>query len=191
MIMKPGNIHKPKRGDFLISEPFMNDPNFGRTVVYLCEHNEEGSFGFIINRPTEVKVCDILDIAEFCNEKVFVGGPVEQNTLHFILRGDKGIEGSVEIADNIFWGGNFDQLLSKMENKVIAGQDIRFFVGYSGWSDGQLDTEMGEGSWIVQKKPDPSLLFDLESEQQWREVLRSMGGEFKVIANYPTDPRLN
>lgn len=189
--MKPSNIHNPKRGDFLISEPFMNDPNFGRTVVYLCEHNEEGSFGFIINRPTEVKVCDILDIAEFCNEKVFVGGPVEQNTLHFILRGNKGIEGSVEIADNIFWGGNFEHLLSKLENKVIPSQDIRFFVGYSGWSDGQLDNELEEGSWIVQKKPNPSLLFDLESEQQWREVLRSMGGEFKVIANYPIDPRLN
>ncbi len=191
MLMKPENIQKPKRGDFLISEPFMNDPIFGRTVVYLCEHNDDGSFGFIINRPTEVKVSDILDIATFCNETVFVGGPVEQNTLHFILRGDKGIEGSVEIAEDIYWGGNFDHLLSKIENKVIASEDVRFFVGYSGWSDGQLDAEMEEGFWIVQKKPNPSLLFDLESEQQWREVLRSMGGEFKVIANYPIDPRLN
>src|SRR5687767_3484687 len=142
------NKIKPEKGRLLISEPFLPDPNFERTVVLLCEHNEEGSFGFVLNKPSILKVNEVIEDIGGLENPVFVGGPVQQDTLHFIHR-NVSVPNAVQIANNVFWGGDFDNLLSLVDTKQITGIDLRFFLGYSGWGPGQLDSELEQDSWIV------------------------------------------
>lgn len=187
------NIHnkvKLARGRVLVSEPFLEDPNFERTVVLLCEHTEEGSFGFVWNKKiNNVQVDDLLkDHTELFNE-VYLGGPVEQNMLQFIHRIDH-LEGSLEIKRGMYYGGKFDQLKAMIADGLVNEDQIRFFLGYSGWTSGQLDQELNEKSWIV-SNVSPNDLFLLNPEELWRTVLKKMGGKFKAISNFPKDPRLN
>ena len=98
---------KVERGDLLISEPFLPDPNFSRTVVLMCEHGEAGSFGFVLNKPSLIKGSDVLEDAESFDATLYVGGPVQQDTLHFIHRRSDLIEGGEEIVKDLQWGGQF------------------------------------------------------------------------------------
>jgi putative transcriptional regulator len=184
------NKIKPEKGRLLISEPFLPDPNFERTVVLLCEHNEEGSFGFVLNKPSILKVNEVMeDITELDN-LVYVGGPVQQDTLHFIHRNAL-LENAVEIVEQIYWGGAFENLMVLCETRQITGKDIRFFLGYSGWGPGQLEAELEQDSWIVCDYVTDQLLFDTGPEIMWRKALENMGGRFSMYSNYPVDPRLN
>lgn len=180
----------PGKGRLLVSEPYLPDPNFERTIILLCEHNDDGSFGFIMNKPSLAKLGDIMADLKDLDAPVFIGGPVQQDTLHYIHRVPQ-IEESIEIVEGIYWGGNFDQLVSLVETKQIAASDIKFFLGYSGWSFGQIDEELKEDSWIVSDHVNEELLFDIKSEAMWQYALKRMGGRFSVYSNYPMDPRLN
>lgn len=181
----------PERGDFLISEPYLPDPNFERTVIYLCEHDENGSFGFVLNKPTQTRPGDLVEELEGFASSVFVGGPVQQNTLHFLHRGSLGLEREKEILNGIFWGIDFDSLLDKIGNRTISATDVKFFVGYSGWSPGQLHDEIESKSWIVFKNVQHQLVFDVPHFHLWQSVLQQKGGKYRLISNYPLDPRLN
>lgn len=180
----------PARGMLLISEPYLPDPNFERTVVLLCEHNEEGSFGFVLNKGAELKVSDVMDELKNFDETIFIGGPVQQDTLHFIHR-DASIEGGAPVSDGIFWGGSFETVLAQADTFQLKAANIRFFLGYSGWGAGQLEQELEADSWIVCDCTSPELIFETEASELWRRALDSMGGRFSVYANYPVDPSLN
>jgi len=182
---------KPEKGDLLISEPFLPDPNFERTVVLLCEHNQEGSFGFVLNKISELKFDEVIEDAENFNEKLYVGGPVQQDTLHFIHRTSDLLEGGIDIGNEIIWGGNFEQLLLFINSGQIEKEDFKFFLGYSGWSGGQLEAELKENSWIIYKHATAVQVFDTDPNQLWKEILSEMGGRYRMFANYPVDPRLN
>lgn len=180
----------PGKGKILVSEPYLPDPNFERTIILLCEHNDEGSFGFIMNKPSLAKLADVMQDLKDIDAPVFIGGPVQQDTLHYIHRLSN-LEESIEVMDGIYWGGNFDQLVSLIETKQVATNDIKFFLGYSGWSVGQIEEELKEDSWIVSDKVNEELLFDIKAEAMWQYALKRMGGRFSVYSNYPQDPRLN
>lgn len=180
----------PEKGRLLISEPFLPDPNFERTVVLLCEHNEEGSFGFVVNKPSILKVNEVMEDIKNLEEVVFVGGPVQQDTLHFIHR-NKLVEKSTRILDGIYWGGSYENLLFLADTKQITPGEIRFFLGYSGWGPGQLESELNEDSWIVCDFVSEELLFNTDPALVWKKALSNMGGRFSVYSNYPLDPRLN
>lgn len=180
---------KPSKGKLLIAEPFLGDPNFERSVVLLCEHNENGSFGFVLNQQTNLKLEDVIDDV-YADFPLFLGGPVEQNTLHFIHRLGDIIDGTIDIGNGLYWTGDFDSVRSLLNIGKIKENDIRLFIGYSGWSEGQLESEMKRNSWIV-SETDANFIFDTPTDQFWRSVLKRMGGEYKVLSNYPTDPRLN
>lgn len=180
----------PGKGKILVSEPYLPDPNFERTIILLCEHNDEGSFGFIMNKPSLAKLADVMQDLKDIDAPVFIGGPVQQDTLHYIHRLSN-LEESIEVMDGIYWGGNFDQLVSLIETKQVATNDIKFFLGYSGWSVGQIEEELKEDSWIVSDKVNEELLFDIKAESMWQYALKRMGGRFSVYSNYPQDPRLN
>jgi putative transcriptional regulator len=184
------NKLKPEKGRLLISEPFLPDPNFERTVVLLCEHNEEGSFGFVLNKPSVLKLGEIMEDLASMDNVVFVGGPVQQDTLHFIHR-NISISNAVEIAGTVNWGGDFESLLSLCDTKQLSTTDVRFFLGYSGWGPGQLESEIEQDSWIVCDFVTDQLLFDTDPQELWRRALGNMGGRFSVYSNYPVDPRLN
>ncbi|WP_028663709.1 YqgE/AlgH family protein [Runella zeae] len=180
---------KPTKGKLLIAEPFLGDPNFERSVVFLCEHNERGTFGLVFNQTTNLFLNDVLQEPVANNLPLYLGGPVEQNTLHFLHRLSF-IEDAIPVGENLFWSGDFEQIISILNVGKITEQDIRFFVGYSGWSAGQLDDELKRDSWIV-SDTDAAFIFDTPTDQFWRAVLRRMGGEYRVKSHYPTDPRLN
>ncbi|GAB4232254.1 MAG: YqgE/AlgH family protein [Ekhidna sp.] len=184
-------IIEPSRGDLLISEPYLPDPNFERTVIYLCEHDEEGTFGFVLNRKAHVQLADVVDEAGNYKAELFIGGPVQQDTLHFIHRDETLAKGSSEVGNGVHWGGSFEKLLELLNTKAISETDIRFFLGYSGWSPGQLMDEMKEKSWIVLKGASSEMIFDWNNHDLWKECLRTMGGKYRLMANYPKDPRLN
>lgn len=177
-------------GILLISDPFLKDPNFARTVVLLCEHREEGSFGFVLNKTFDQELGDLIKDAEGIRFPVFDGGPVQKDTLHFLHRCPDKIDGGIELVDGIFWGGNFDDVLLLLKEKSIQQKDIRFFLGYSGWGEGQLDGELREKSWITRQANIP-LVFNLNVQQLWKKALLDMGGEYSQMTNYPTDPQLN
>lgn len=174
----------------LVSEPYLPDPNFERTIILLCENNAEGSLGFVLNKPSLSKLSDLIEDSKNFHEIVCVGGPVQQDTLHYIHR-QQGIEGSIEVADGIFWGGEFDEILSSIQLGKLEPKDIKFYLGYSGWSPGQLDEELKANSWIVSDHVSQSLVFETEYNEMWKKVLKEMGGRFSMFANYPVDPQMN
>ncbi len=185
------NIPEPERGDLLISEPFLNDPNFERTVILICENNDEGTFGLVLNKKTKLKLVDVLsDEIDFDGE-LNLGGPVEQNTLHFVHRNTKEVEGTVDLGRGIGWSGDFEQLKSMLSQRLLSEKDIQFYLGYSGWAEGQLREELDAQSWFVKKGATPEEIFDMSVDELWKSVLKTMGGKYKVFSNYPVDPRLN
>jgi putative transcriptional regulator len=180
----------PEKGKLLISEPFLNDPNFKRTIILLTEHSEDGSLGFILNKPIELTLNEALeDFPEF-DAQIFYGGPVQVNTLQFIHRSSIQIEGSIEIGPGLYWGGSFDSLKELAESGVLDPDDFRFFIGYSGWSEGQLGDEMQINSWIVADTKIEDI-FSEEPGQLWRDTLKGMGKKFAILASFPENPSVN
>lgn len=159
--------------------------------MLLCESNDDGAFGFVINKPSVIKLKDVLEDLKKLDKTVYVGGPVQQDTLHFIHCAGDILEGGTEIGKGLFWGGNFEQLKILADNNQINPNKFRFFVGYSGWGEGQLLDEIREKSWIVSKNATPLQVFNTKSNQLWKEILKDMGGRYKMFSNYPIDPRLN
>lgn len=184
------NKLEPKKGRLLVSEPFLPDPNFERTVVLLCEHNNEGSFGFILNKPSNLYVDQVMaDIIDY-PAPLFIGGPVDQNSFHYIHKNEN-LSGAKKIGSGIYWGGDFEQLKYEISSGNASIPDYKYFVGYSGWDVNQLDEEIKAGSWIVVNSLNSVTLFSLNTDQLWKQALNSLGGRFKVYSNYPTDPRMN
>ena len=175
----------------MISEPYLPDKNFERSVVLLCEHNAEGTFGLVLNHATGHRFDEVVpDVSKFDSE-IFVGGPVQQDTLHFIHRAPDQIDHVIKIQEQLFYGGSQDKLMTLIDTFQIRMEDFKFFVGYSGWSPGQLMDELKAKSWIVYKGIDSNDLFDIPSNKLWKHILSKMGGKYKAIANYPVDPRMN
>jgi putative transcriptional regulator len=189
--MNSKSNRNPIPGNLLISEPFLQDENFVRSVILLCEHNPEGSFGFVLNKPSILQLHELMEDLCFIQSEVFIGGPVEQNTLHFIYFGSKVLEGSFQIGEELWFGGDFDSLIQKIRSNELSIHSVRFFLGYSGWGPDQLFEELEQNTWIICEEN--LTLSDLENPEEdlWRILLKNMGGEFRVIANYPLDPRLN
>lgn len=180
-----------KSGNLLISEPFLQDENFVRSVVLLCDHNSEGSFGLVLNKPSILQLGDLVEDLSFLNNQVFVGGPVEQNTLHFIYFSEQPLEDSVLVGENLWWSGRYEDLVQNLKSGTMDSTDVMFFIGYSGWGAGQLADELDDETWIVcEEKLDQDTLQN-SLDELWKVLLRNMGGEYKLIANYPLDPRLN
>jgi putative transcriptional regulator len=182
---------EPKSGDLLISEPFLADPNFMRTVILLCEHNDQGSIGFILNKPSSMTLEDVVKDFKGVEQEIFIGGPVQQDTLHFIHRKGELIAESTKLAEGLYWGGNFDELSFLLKDKLINSRDFKFFIGYSGWAPGQLINEIEMKSWIISRNVSIEQVFDTDANVLWKEVLKKLGGKYKVMSNYPVDPRLN
>jgi putative transcriptional regulator len=183
-------MKEPASGMLLIAEPFLKDPNFARSVIILCEHREEGSFGLVLNRSFDKTLEELIPDLEGMDIPVSDGGPVQRDTLHFLHRCPRLIPGGLELGDGIFWGGDFELAISLLREKRIERTEIRFFIGYSGWTGGQLGEEMQEKSWLV-TPVSARLVFPRLKNDIWKDSLRGMGGEFGMLVNFPTDPSLN
>lgn len=180
----------PATGTLLIAPPMMQDPNFKRSVVLLCEHGVDGSFGLILNRSISLSLTDVVEGMDLYTGPLCMGGPVQPNTLHVLHRYGTGMGESIQIGNQIFWGGDFETIQKKVENEVTSSDDIRFFLGYAGWTPGQLDAEIEQDSWIIAPADDEAI-FPQDPETLWARTLRRLGGEYALLANFPEDPRLN
>lgn len=181
---------QPAAGVLLIADPFLKDPNFMRTVVLLTEHRGDGSIGFVINRQYENTLDELLPEIEGHQLPVYYGGPVQMNTIHFLHRYPELITGGVEIMKDVFWGGDFDAVVDLINRGEADPDKIRFYIGYSGWSSGQLEVEMEEKTWLTVEAT-RQLIFHPSVQDIWKDALKHMGGEYEMMVNFPIDPQLN
>tara|TARA_B100000780_G_C21091483_1_gene439906 strand:+ start:609 stop:1199 length:591 start_codon:yes stop_codon:yes gene_type:complete len=183
-------LEQPGVGKVLISEPFMSDPNFSRSVVLLTEHNEDGSVGFVLNHQSDYKLSDFLPQFKDIDLPLYIGGPVGTNQLfYFHTLSEEMMPGSYPIVEGLSWGGDFNQLEFYIKNDLLKPDQVRFFAGYSGWAPDQLTDEIKEKAWIV-------TLMDKEmamknSTDFWKETMETLGNRFKIMSQFPEDPSLN
>jgi putative transcriptional regulator len=179
-------FNEPQKGSLLVSEPFLEDLNFRRSVVLLTEHNNMGSIGFILNKPVDMLTGEVVpDLLQY-EFPVFYGGPMEPNSLHFIHKhGDK-IPGCFEVLPEIYWGGDINYVNDLLEKKLATVADFRFFLGYSGWEPNQVMAEIEEKTWWV-LNGDDKIIFDEDMENMWANVVKLLGEDFAYMANSPED----
>lgn len=177
-------------GTILLAEPFMMDPNFKRAAVLLVDHGDDGSVGFILNRESDTRIDELVnDFPEF-SAPVYIGGPVGRDTIHYLHRKGDLLEGSDEIVSGIYWGGDYERLKFLIRQELIKPQDIRFFVGYSGWSEDQLAEELTQGSWVTAGM-DANYLFKSSPKTLWNQVMDHKGNAFSVIADMEEEIKYN
>lgn len=180
----------PEKGKLLISEPFLPDTFFNRSLIYLTEHNEKGSVGFIINKSINIKVTDALEGFPGWNEKLTMGGPVAPDTLHYLHTMGDLVPGSMWVSDNIYWGGDIENIKELISSGKAGAGDIRFFLGYSGWGEGQLEKELKENSWVIADVA-PEIVMKYRKEDSWKMVLRSLKLRYRLWADFPDSPEMN
>ena len=178
------------QGKVLIAEPFLNDTYFKRSVVFITEHNSEGSVGFVLNKPVELKVQDVIQNFPYIEAGISIGGPVNTNTLHYIHTLGDVIPDSVRVLDNVFWGGDFNALKELIARGKVRKDQIRFFLGYSGWAALQLENELKESAWLV-AEINAELIMKGEEVGFWNQILEKMDNKYQVWANFPENPGLN
>ncbi|NQD71785.1 YqgE/AlgH family protein [Sphingobacterium shayense] len=186
------NTSSPEKGSILLAEPFMLDYNFDRSVILLCEHDiEEGTMGLILNHRSSLLLSDVINEIESDDFNLYIGGPVNTEAMFFIHKVPDQIEGGVQLVDRFYFGGNFDQVISLINNKLITSSDIKFFLGYAGWNINQLEDEIEQNSWVVHNKFPTELLLLEDGEDLWKQAIISLGPKYAHVANFPKTPNMN
>ena len=189
------NTLEPQKGRLLITEPFMVNEYFHRSVILLCEHNEDGSFGFVLNNYTDIRLSqfeNMTEIEPYDQEfRISIGGPVSSKNLYYIhTLGDK-LPNSIHVTQNIYAGGDFDTLKTLMADGKVSPDEVRFFLGYSGWVEKQLNGELKQNSWLVSEIDHQDDIMDVNYDNIWKDYMERQGGKYKVFANFPKDPAMN
>lgn len=179
----------PQVGKVLVAEPFLIEPIFKRSVVYMVNHDNTGSLGFVLNKPSNATLVDVFPNLGL-KSPIYFGGPVEQESLFFLHNYGDIIEGAMPIANNIYWGGNFNSLQKLVDSGNFDAKRVKFFSGYSGWSKEQLNDELSQQSWVVSNLESAQVLAN-QNKNLWKQVMQNMGKKFAVMANFPEDPSLN
>ncbi len=184
-------MNKPEKGNLLIAEPsIIGDISFNRAVILLADHNPLGSVGFILNKPLNYNLKDLIEGTE-SDFPVYNGGPVEQDNLYFIHKSPELIPNSVEISHGIFWGGDFSIVLNLINRGEISNEDIRFFLGYSGWDEQQLDHELASNAWLISENIYHNQIISKPCNSFWREKMLELGGDYSIWSNAPENPSYN
>lgn len=179
-----------EKGDLLIAKPsLLSDYSFNRVVILLADQTESGKVGFVLNKPRDISTKDIVPEIK-ADFTVYDGGPVEQDNLFFIHNRPDIIKGSVGISKELYWGGNFEQIIELLNNKQLLAHDIRFFLGYSGWAIGQLEQEIKEDSWAVFANNFANILA-IDNQSIWKNFMQKLGKKYVLWANAPSDPNWN
>lgn len=180
----------PKQGHILIAEPFLAGSYFNRSIILLASYSEKGAVGFILNKKVDYPVEDLFaDFPDFDSE-IHIGGPVGTDSIYFIHTLGDTIPGSINIKENLFWGGDFEALKLQIKLGLVNSQQVRFFLGYSGWDAGQLEEEINQNSWLVADIPQADLM-TIDENVMWAQSVRSMGGKYSMWENFPENPSLN
>ncbi|THF51373.1 YqgE/AlgH family protein [Flavobacterium supellecticarium] len=182
---------KPQKGNLLIAEPsIIGDLSFNRSVILLADHNSEGSVGFILNKPLGYTIHDLIPEIN-ANFKIYNGGPVEQDNLYFIHNVPELITNSIEISNGIYWGGDFELTKELINEGKIKKNNIRFFLGYTGWNSHQLEDELEDNAWIVSENSYKNKIIGKPTAHFWKEKIMEQGGDYLIWSNAPENPVLN
>ena len=181
----------PSRGKVLISEPFLYDEMFGRSVILLVDHSTDGTLGLVLNKPLPLSLNDVLkEFKDISNIPIYKGGPLSTDTL-FYLHTLKDVEDSLQIGKGVYLNGDFDAI----RRYILQGNDIdgkiRFFLGYSGWEHDQLCQEIEENTWLIGSTGISSLMDEKGSAELWKNVLGQLGGKYEIWSRFPQIPTLN
>jgi len=183
---------EPAAGKILISEPFLTDPNFLRSVVLLTEHNELGTMGFVLNHVLELSLAEVVQADNLPDIPLIKGGPVELNTIHFIHTLGELIPDALSVKSGLWWGGDFEKAIQLIIDQPNLASQFKFFIGYSGWAPEQLDGELERDAWVVSTiSSKEAVLPIVESAELWKKAMRRLGGEFEILSNSPLDPQWN
>lgn len=185
------NTLAPIPGRLLLAEPFMLEEVFSRSIIYLCKHDAEGSFGFVLNKIIPWSISDILPDFPLKEMEIHEGGPVCPEQLYYLhTKGE--LFSNCELLENgLFMGGDYKELLENVKIDAIASKDIRFFVGYSGWSKGQLEQEIKAKSWLVVDKLDINEIMNCKNEEDWKQIMKRQGSVHKKMTDFPKNPTNN
>lgn len=174
------------KGSLILADPSLRDPNFFRSVLVLTDHrHDQGAHGYILNRPLGKKVGDVLSTDEFARLReipIFVGGPVSQEHLTFAAFRWKPASNQLLCATHLS--------TPEAQERLDQGETIRAFIGYSGWGEGQLESELRQKAWIT-RKPNARVLQARKIDYMWAELLSSMGPWYQLLAGTPDNPALN
>ena len=180
---------QPAEGRVLVSDPSLSDFYFSRSVVLLTELNEKGAVGFVLNKPVQASLSELLDGFPSFQANISVGGPVNPNSVHYLHTLGDLVPGATHLFDNLFWGGDFDTLKSLIRNGMVTSKQVKFFFGYSGWAADQLKGEMASDSWVVTTLDVATIM--ASGHDLWKSTVENLGEEFKVWLNYPENPSMN
>lgn len=178
-------------GSILLADPFEGDEYFERSVVFLCEHAKEGSFGFILNQPLSINLGEINEEFTSLNLPLSSGGPVDKDRLFFIHTLGESLNQSQHLTKGIYIGSDFEQLYQKLRANEIQEHEVRFFVGYAGWTKNQLQEEVNENAWVVTELNDPAEIMQTNADNSWNYFMNRLGGKFKIMTNFPINPTNN
>ena len=184
-------IHSPNQGDLLFAEPnIIGDTSFHRAAVLLAELSDSGVVGFIINKPLQYQLSEL--VPEIGKEiTVYDGGPIEQDSLFFLHTVPELIPNSIQISKDMFWGGDFSTTTTLINNGTLCLNKIKFFLGYSGWGLDQLHQELENNNWIVAKNQKHETVLSHVNGTFWNDKMRVLGGDYLIWSNTPENPMLN
>lgn len=179
-----------RTGQLLMAEPYSRDPYFSRAAVLLCDHHQQGTFGLILNKLLDVSITELVPEITGFDAQIHYGGPVQLDSLHFLHNVGDLISGTQQVTGGIWWGGDFDELKFMISSGLITPDNVRFFIGYSGWSSGQLADEMEIGSWITTDMH-ANYLYKVPPDQLWRQAVYNKGDLFEILADMPEEAYWN
>ncbi len=184
------NNLRPKKGALLLSDPFEMGAFFTRSVVLICDYNADGTFGFVLNNYLELTPSEISQELDGYEGRVSVGGPVDSSSLFYIHQLEN-IEGSEKVMDNLYFGGDFLEIINAIRTQPQNASKVRFFAGYSGWSGGQLEEELEQHSWIVVDNHSIQHIMDTSNDNLWKDIMKLQGSKYKVLSDFPLNPTHN
>jgi len=178
------------KGKLLVAKPsLLSDYTFNRVVILLTDYNETGTVGFVLNKPMDLSLKDVIDAIKV-DFTIYNGGPVERDNLFFVHRLPELIPNSVPIGNGLYWGGNFETIITLLNKGEIAANSIRFFLGYSGWGINQLEAELKQDSWELLENKFPNIL-EAATSTIWKNFIKRLGKKYALWANAPDDPSMN
>lgn len=187
--IKPA-FEKPQKGSILVSEPFLSDINFWRSVVLLTEQTPQGTIGFILNKPAHLTTAEAIPGLLSVDFPIYYGGPMEPSSLHFVHKHGAALKGSFEVLPGVYWGGDINDINPLLASGEAQVSDFKFFLGYSGWEIGQIEDEMNEKAWWI-TTGQPDIIFDDDMDNLWAKVVKLLGEDFAYMANSPEDVSWN
>lgn len=179
-----------EQGNILIAKPYLQCTYFKRTVIYLCEHNAQGSLGFVMNKPHGILLKDVFPHLKNGHFPLFEGGPVATQELFYIHKLGLKLTDSIKVTKGVYMGGNFEELCRLIEQKKINNTQIRFFVGCSSWDKNQLEKEVTRDDWFA-KPVDYDKLTEAIPDEMWGDELVKINPSYKAFSDFSFDPSLN